>query len=393
MEQSLSREENRRQGKKQERLPSTIVSEGRKEIQPNSDMDGQTGDATAIKERLVEEHWVRLLSSKNHIWNKEDWMSTSRLENSSLEEQRKKAYGQDQPRIFDKKEEKEIELEMKKIIREKDEMQNAKMHTRKCFQKAGEGGNLVEQAWNFWTGTAATQEAREDTNNTDAEKKQNIQEGRTRTNQVEDKVTVMPAVKPTIDNRIQKEDSFYVTFEDQSLVKANGEMQEGSQVQEKDRTSDKTRKKKTEMRAATEMKDAASRLTRYDILSQERSPGRVMKPRRCTPSKISKISNVRKLKKFFESESLSSPTKGYLELLPQPGKGLNLVNLTTTTGCSRNGPKLCVSQPGGSLWTGPRQAEMEGLQLSRDWHSQPRLGSGGPIGSAVSGTGLEESKK
>ena len=74
-------------------------------------------------------------------------------------------------------------------------------------------------------------------------------------------------------------------------------------------------------------------------------------------------------------------------------KGLNLVNLTTTTGCSRNGPKLCVSQPGGSLWTGPRQAEMEGLQLSRDWHSQPRLGSGGPIGSAVSGTGLEESKK
>ena len=110
VEQNLSREENRRQGKKLERLPSTIVPEGRKEIQPNPDMDGQTGDATAIKERLVEEHWVRLLSSKNHIWNKEDWMSTSRLENSSLEEQRKKAYGQDQPRIFDRKEEKEIEL-------------------------------------------------------------------------------------------------------------------------------------------------------------------------------------------------------------------------------------------------------------------------------------------
>ena len=182
-------------------------------------------------------------------------------------------------------------------------------------------------------------------------------------------------------------------FEDQSLVKANGEMQEGSQVQEKDRTSDKTRKMKIEMRAATEMKDAASRLTRYDILSQERSPGRVMKPRRCTPSKISKISNVRKLKKLFEFESSSSPTKGCLELLQQPGKGLNLVNLTTTTGCSRKGPTLCVSQPGGSLWTGPRQAEMGGLQLSRDWHIQPRLGSGGPIRSAVSGTGLEESKK
>ena len=51
-------------------------------------------------------------------------------------------------------------------------------------------------------------------------------------------MTVMPAVKPTIDDRIQKEDSFYITFEDQTLVKANGEMQEGSQVQEKDRTSD-----------------------------------------------------------------------------------------------------------------------------------------------------------
>ena len=102
---------------------------------------------------------------------------------------------------------------------------------------------------------------------------------------------------------------------------------------------------------------------------------------------------MRKLKTLFEFESSSLPTKGCLELLQQPGKGLNLVNLTTTTGCSRNGPKLCVSQPGGSLWTGPRQAEMGGLQLSGDWHSQPRLGSGGPIRSAVSGTGLEENKK
>ena len=75
-----------------------------------------------------------------------------------------------------------------------------------------------------------------------------------------------------------------------------------------------------------------------------------MKPRRGTPIKFN---NVGELKKSFEpnisGDTDSSPTRGFVELLPQLCKGVQPTNpnLQTTTRCARLESRYCVSQPEG----------------------------------------------
>ena len=74
-------------------------------------------------------------------------MNTIRLENSSLEEQRRKAYGQEMDHLEN--------TEMQRKRTREDEMQKTKNQTRDCSQKAGRckrDGNkedMTTLAWNM----------------------------------------------------------------------------------------------------------------------------------------------------------------------------------------------------------------------------------------------------
>ena len=215
-----------------------------------------------------------------------------------------------------------------------------------------------------------------------------ILEDRKKTSQVEEEqVTVEPTKMQRNDDIIEERNSYMFgrsfNVDDHRRKKAS-DAENKNNVNEKDLSTDKFPDVKDEMRAVRERKDAATRLTRSRILSQERFPGggKVMKPKRGTPNKLN---NVKKLRKIFEISSSSPATEGYVELLSQSNKGLNPTNLSTTTGCTRLKPKFCVSQPGGGTQTGPRQDGLLELQLSQDWPSQNRLGLGDQSGEMCQG--------
>ena len=104
------------------------------------------------------------MSGRDYIVTNEDWMSTNRLETSSLQEKRKKGYGQDLQRKLDQQEEYDIEMQKKRTV--EGEMQNTKDRTRDCSQQAGrykKDGNkedLTKLAWSFWKGMPAHSEDR-----------------------------------------------------------------------------------------------------------------------------------------------------------------------------------------------------------------------------------------
>ena len=79
--QNLTREETRRQGQKLDRIPSTNIPEGWMRKQSNHDKNEQTRDEKTAKKSSLEEHWVRLMSSRDYIVTNEDWMSTNRYRN------------------------------------------------------------------------------------------------------------------------------------------------------------------------------------------------------------------------------------------------------------------------------------------------------------------------
>ena len=86
-------------------------------------------------------------------------MNTTRLENSSLEEQRRKAYGQEMDHLEN--------TEMQRKRTREDEMQKNKNQTRDCSQKAGRckrDGNkedMTTLAWNFLKEKPAHAEGRD----------------------------------------------------------------------------------------------------------------------------------------------------------------------------------------------------------------------------------------
>ena len=162
-------------------------------------------------------------------------------------------------------------------------------------------------------------------------------------------MTVEPTKMQRNDDIIEERNSnmFGRSFDvdDQRRKKAS-DAENKNNVNKKDLSTDKFPEVKDEMSAVRERKDAATRLTRSRILSQERSPGggKVMKPKGGTPNKLN---NVKKLSKIFEITSSSPATEGYVELLSQSNKGHNQTNLSTTMGCTRLKPKFRVGQPGG----------------------------------------------
>ena len=199
---------------------------------------------------------------------------------------------------------------------------------------------------------------------------------------------------------IQKEDSstFDVNYKFGShlnILPTGEEMQEEEEDDRKDVTPGKRLGKKREMRCKPIMMKDAVRLTRNDRLSQERSPGgggRVMKKKRCTPRKITKISHVSTMKHLFENASTSSLTRGGVELLQQPSQGFNLPGATTTTTRdARNGRKDCVSESDALIQTGPRQTVKLDFGVGQDWRKQARLEGGEPMGDEMHhrvGTGV-----
>ena len=160
--QNIGRKEIRRKCQKLESTTSTKFPEGWKCQPPEPSSTENTRDGKRLQQNLLEEHWERLISSKNYIEKNEDWMSTTRLENSSLEEQRRKAYGHEinQHRKLDQEGEK---IEMQKKRTKEEIMQK----TRDCSQKAGiskKEGNKEEMtnlAWSFWKEKSADSEDRD----------------------------------------------------------------------------------------------------------------------------------------------------------------------------------------------------------------------------------------
>ena len=85
MEQNVKREQNRRQGKRMEKLEPEDTPEGRK----RQEVDEHDDRATELDE---EGHWRNMMTHRVLILENQEWMSARRLEASSLEEQRMLAY-------------------------------------------------------------------------------------------------------------------------------------------------------------------------------------------------------------------------------------------------------------------------------------------------------------
>jgi hypothetical protein len=89
VEQNIKREQNRRKGKRMERLEPEEIPEGRKRQEEDE-----------IEERVTEldeeGHWKNLMAHRDLLLGNQKWMSAGRMEASSLEEQRLLAYGKKQ---------------------------------------------------------------------------------------------------------------------------------------------------------------------------------------------------------------------------------------------------------------------------------------------------------
>ena len=185
------------------------------------------------------------------------------MENSSLEEKRKLAYGRgkDGKNRYSSKEDQAVEKKIP-VVKKEDEQ----IEEEKCSQKAGrcqKAGNLGNElsAWTFWeeqAGNLDGQGSERGTRKTDALMNRQIdnQEEKTRTSQVEDIVHTEEKLLPTeeyllktdvtntTDKVIQKEDSytFDVNFKFGSplyILPTGEEMQEEEEDDRKDVTPGK----------------------------------------------------------------------------------------------------------------------------------------------------------
>ena len=349
VEQNVKREQNRRQGKRMEKLEPEDTPEGRK----RQEVDEHDDRATELDE---EGHWRNMITHRVLILENQEWMSARRLEASSLEEQRMLAYGK-KPEVS------------------------------------------LGDVWKFWEVKAGSQANCDDIERvhsyTDAMKTK-IQEGWTRTSQVEGKSSLQKTAEDNTLLQKTTEDilptdrlhviptlSLVKSKEDSSMFKFKFGRKEASEMHMKDpevgvkeQTPRKIQRRLEEMRAKPVLMKDAARSTRSDNLSQERSPGLggrvMMKKTRCTPQKIRKISQVSTLKHLFENATASSLTRGPLELLLQSTQGFNLIPgaRATTTRDAMYSRKDCVSQSDTPIRTGPRQTAFLGLSLSQDWTSQ-----------------------
>ena len=351
VDQNVSREQIRRQGKKKKSLEDANMSEGR------------TGSASEQEE---ESHWMELLTNMAKIRNTEEWLSASCMGKMCLEDMRKLAYGDSTKKAgMSKKEEK-----------------------KKCSKRAGksEKDGLERNAWNFWKDRTDKSDANEPTNQPKV-----VQEAEENLKKLtEDNFNLDRAEDCFID--VTDKLKFGIMFGRSSEMHEEDQERRGR----KDVTPGKSRKLSEMLRdgahcTATVRKDVA-RLTRNEKPNQERSPGgeggRVMKTKRCTPHKIKKISSVSTLKLLFETpRNTSSLTRGCMELLRQSNIGLNLTNpgVTTTTTRDANGQDICVSQSDGLRRTGPRQAGTLDSGVSQDWWEPAGQRGGEPMGDTVPG--------
>ena len=381
VEQNIKREQNRRKGKRMERLKPEEIPEGRE----REEEDGIEERVTELDE---EGHWKNLMAHRDLILRNQKWMSAGRMEASSLEEQRLLAYGK------------------KQEVSQKD-------------------------VWKFWEVKAGSHAKHDDVERSHSDRdamETRVQEGRTTTSQLEGRILLQKTtneIQKTTESepRLQKpteekillqktkediqdihtlnlvnsmEDSsmfakFAFKFGRQEASKMQKTVQEVSIV---DNNPGKIHRRVDEIRAKPMMMKDAGRTTGNNSQSQERSPGLrgrvMMKKLRCTPQKIKKISQVSTLKHFFENATASSLTRGPLELLLQSTQGFN-PNLgeraTTTTRDAMYGRKVCVSQSDTPIGTGPRQTDSVGLSLSQDWTIQTWRRDRGPMGDALPGLG------
>ena len=98
----------------------------------------------------------------------------------------------------------------------------------------------------------------------------------------------------------------------------------------------------------------------------------VVKTKRGTPAKLSRVKSLRKL---FEKENPSSPgkTRGSIELLLQSTLDINLFNLEANHTGTKQTQDIRVIQSRGGIGTGPRQPCGEEFRPECDWPSQASL--------------------
>ena len=132
--------------------------------------------------------------------------------------------------------------------------------------------------------------------------------------------------------------------------------------------------RKSEMHATTIERSAARLTPRSEMHCQERSlfSGRVVKTKRGTPAKLSRVKSLRKL---FEKENPSSPgkTRGSIELLLQSTLDINPFNLEANHTGTKQTQDIRVIQSRGGIGTGPRQPCGEEFRPECDWPSQASL--------------------
>ena len=165
----------------------------------------------------------------------------------------------------------------------------------------------------------------------------------------------------------------------ENVVKEIDEDLISEEEMQKDELCDQTGKLNNGAGRTVSRKDAVRGLARMH--SQERSPvGKVKKSKRGTAGKVGRVQTLQKVFEMGISGETSPTTMGLVELLPQlcvRVEKTNL-NLAITLGCARLKLRFCADQPEGGTQTGPRQEGGNGLQASRDWLSQTRLGPSGP---------------
>ena len=139
VKQNLSRKEAKRKGWKVENRPSRNIPESRKENQLKT---GQDRDKNTSCE--VEEHWLKLISSKKFIETNERWVTATWLENSSLEEQRGMAYEKDvkRHRLCDVDEHEETQR-----IVERGSHQDCFKKAGKIIKNEGNKEEVTSMAW------------------------------------------------------------------------------------------------------------------------------------------------------------------------------------------------------------------------------------------------------
>ena len=298
-------------------------------------------------ENQLGDQWDLLEVCVKYIEENEDWLTTNRLERSYQQEEKKKMW------------EKEERL---------DRMAN-KIGPKK--EMTGRNKNK----------TCPGMEERDDEMHLKTEPYQmdgNLQQETRPTSQVEGKLTVARLKKFEMfdnDKTVVRKSFKKVTVEN-SEEKVSKKEDSHATVLGRVELSDKIVEMKNEMQARTPRKPAALRSTKTP--NQCRSVGRVVK-NKGTPRKQS---NVRNLKKYFETSPTRGPTELLSQLVQSRTQGIKF-KLGTTTPSRSLTQKFCVDQPGGLTGTGPRQDCDGRLQPGQDWPDRTSLDTVGPIADAV----------